>query len=78
MFDRTSRTPLATGMQTKLFTVYLMIFGDCDNNFVFINALQYKIICILFFLLFLGYKPKNQKKNKNKQKKNKKKQKTNF
>ena len=22
----------------KLFTVYLMIVGDCDNNFVFING----------------------------------------
>ena len=39
-----------------------MICGDCDNNFVFINALQctiYAYICILFFS-FLGYKLKNQ------------------
>ena len=46
-----------------------MIFGDCDNNFVFINALQYKIYA--YFFLFLGYKPKNQK-NKTKKKKKKK------
>ena len=37
-------------VQTKLFTVYLMIYGDCENNFVFINA-QY--VNITFFL-FLG------------------------
>ena len=40
-------------IQTKLFTVYLMIFGDCDDNFLFISkyvsnaafahALQYTI-----------------------------------
>ena len=24
-------------VQTKLFTVYLMVLGDCYNNFVFIN-----------------------------------------
>ena len=39
-----------------------MTFDECDNNFVFINALQYKIICIVFFFLILGYKPKNKKK----------------
>ena len=34
-------------VQTKLFTVYLMIFGDCDNNFVFI--LQYTIYAYYFY-----------------------------
>ena len=49
-----------------------MICGDCDNNFVFINALQYTIYAYYFFL-FLGYKLKNQKtKKKQNQKKNKK------
>ena len=48
-------------VQTKLFTVYLMIFGDCDNNFVFINALKYTIYACYFFL-FLGYKPNKQTK----------------
>ena len=49
-----------------------MICSDCDNNFVFINALQCRYnICILFFL-FSGYKLKNQKTKKKtiKQKKN--------
>ena len=63
-----------------MFTVYLMIFGDCDNNFVFINALQYKTYAYYFFL-FLGYKLKNQKKtkkNKNKTKKTQKNKKPTF
>ena len=48
-----------------------MIFGDCDNNFVFINALQYTLYMHIIFFLFLGYKPKNQK-TKKKHKKTKK------
>ena len=46
-----------------------MIFGDCDKNFVFINALQYYQY-IFYFFYFLGYKPK--KKTKKNQKKPKK------
>ena len=49
-----------------------MINGDCDNNFVFINALQYTLYMHIIFFLFLGYKPKNQKKKHKKPKKNKK------
>ena len=29
-----------------------MIFGDCDNNFVFINALQYTMYTYDFFSFF--------------------------
>ena len=35
-----------------------MILGDCDNNFVFINALQYMHI----FFSFSGFKPKQKTK----------------
>ena len=38
-------------VQTKLFTV-LMICGECDNNFVFINALQYTIYAYYYFSCF--------------------------
>ena len=45
-----------------------MISGDCDNNFVFINALQYTIygmaLYAYYFFLFLGYKPNKKTKNK--------------
>ena len=39
-------------LQTKVFTVYLMILGDCDNKFVFINALIriYNIIIIIIII----------------------------
>ena len=51
-----------------------MICGDCDNNFVFINALQYTIIYMhIIIFLFLGYKLKRNKK-RNKNNKTKKKQ----
>ena len=36
-----------------------MIFGDCDNNFVFISPLHYTIYAYFFY--FLGYKLQNQK-----------------
>ena len=62
-------------VQTKLFTVYLMLLGDCYNNFVFINALQYAIYayCISSFFRLKNKKTKNQKKPIKP-----KKQKTNF
>ena len=49
-----------------------MLLGDCYNNFVFINALQYAIYayCIFSFFRLKNKIPKKQKKNK-KTKKNK-------
>ena len=45
-----------------------MIFGDCDNSFVFINALQYKIYYAyyLFSILLQVINSKNKKKTKKK------------
>ena len=49
-----------------------MLLGDCYNNFVFINALQYAIYayCISSFFRLKNKKTKDQKTNKTKKNKN--------